>query len=135
MSVSPMNCSLSVWSGVLRKCRVCDIKLPSGKSKYCDYDCEEYWKSQHRYKLARAIAITLSHLYCGCKTTHPVCQMCMRCQPEFEILGRSLTVDHISPRRGRTASFSCMHHIDNLQVLCGGTKDSCHSIKTRTEDR
>lgn len=135
MSVSPLRCVLSLWEGDQNRCRVCNQPNSGDNPKYCEDNCKSYWLGNHRYKQARLNAIRLSKLACLCRGfPHPVCAMCNRCEPDFLEMGRLLTVDHIKPRNGRTAQFSCMHHVSNLQVLCGGTVDSCHEKKTREED-
>lgn len=134
MSVNPLNCPLSSWEGDSCRCRVCNCLLPENRSRYCSGECLTYWRTEHRYYLSRQMAISRATEDCSClKGPHPVCASCGLCEGIFSILGRVLTVDHLVPRMGETARFGCLHHTQNLQVLCDGP-GGCHRRKTKLDE-
>lgn len=132
------NCPYSRWGGREGFCRWCDKKLPRNwRTVWCSRDCEKGFDLQHEFASTRVIVRDAARSECRCKpesferrlpdpetgilvtgepmAQHPVCQECQKCADE---LGKPLEVNHIVPRIGNTDPYSCLHHVDNLEVLC-----------------
>ena len=135
MSVNPLNCVLSSWSGNDDECRWCSVKLQEYQKRWCSGECLETWRLHHRYFLARQLAVKKSRRKCAClrdigETKHSHCARCGLCEARVHLRGDMMTCDHIIPRRGDKSRFSCKHHQDNLQILCS----TCHNIKSKEDD-
>jgi 5-methylcytosine-specific restriction endonuclease McrA len=90
---------------------------------------------QHRYFLARQLAVKLARGRCNCvrkdhETRHALCANCGLCESIIKLRGGILTCDHIIPRQGDKSRFSCRHHQTNLQILCS----ACHADKTKIDE-
>jgi 5-methylcytosine-specific restriction endonuclease McrA len=136
MSVNPLNCSLSVWDGEDTNCRWCNSKLEEVQKRWCCGGCLEAWRLQHRYFLARQLAVKLSRRKCRCvrsdnEPRHMHCAGCGSCEAIVALRGMIMTCDHIIPRRGDKSRFSCKHHQTNLQMLC----ESCHNKKSKEDEQ
>lgn len=136
MTVNPLHCSLSVWTGLEGYCRWCDVELEPYQKRWCSGKCLEAWRLQHRYFLARQFVMKLSKGKCSCvransEPRHVVCSHCGACEAVIALRGDILTCDHIVPRQGDKSRFSCKHHISNLQILCS----TCHDIKSKLDEQ
>ena len=132
------TCPYSRWNGNENHCRWCDKKLPRGwRTYWCCIDCEKGFYMQHEFSSTRVIVRDASRGGCECPDSafersskdpdtgetlhaadyaaHTVCTDCNRCA---EAMGRPLEVNHIIPRIGNKDPYSCLHHTDNLEVLC-----------------
>ena len=135
MSVNPLNCSLSVWTGLEGYCRWCNCLLDINQKRWCSGKCLERWRLQHRYFLARQFVMKLARGKCRCirahnEQRHVVCTRCEVCEAVVRLRGGIMTCDHIMPRFGDKAKFSCKHHLDNLQILC----NVCHDVKSKNDE-
>ncbi len=135
MSVNPLNCSLSSWDGNENNCRYCNSELEVNKRRWCSGECLNTWRLHHRYFLSRQRAIKLARRKCSClrasnEPRHIHCADCGLCESIIILKGNIITCDHIIPRNGNKSKFSCLHHVDNLQILCS----SCHQKKTTKEE-
>ena len=132
------TCPYSKWAGREGFCKWCDKKLPRNwRTVWCGKDCEKGFNLQHEFASTRVIVRDASRGECQCKpavfekrlldaetgilvsgepmVAHTVCQECQKCA---EQLGNPLEVNHIIPRIGNKDPYSCLHHTDNLEVLC-----------------
>jgi len=135
MTVNPLNCSLSQWSGIDDECRWCSSKLDAVQKRWCSGTCLNTWRLHHRYFLARQLALKRSRRKCMCHRPengqrHSCCASCGRCEVVVRLRGDEITCDHIIPRRGDKSRFSCKHHPDNLQILCS----TCHNTKSKEDE-
>jgi 5-methylcytosine-specific restriction endonuclease McrA len=135
MTVNPLNCVLSSWSGNDDECRWCSTELDPVQRRWCSGSCLEAWRLHHRYFLARQLVLKLSRGKCNCVRTdseqrHSRCASCGLCESVVQLRGDQMTCDHIIPRRGDKSRFSCKHHPDNLQILCS----RCHNIKSKEDE-
>jgi 5-methylcytosine-specific restriction endonuclease McrA len=136
VSVNPLTCSLSAWTGLEGYCRWCNVEIEDGhKRRWCSGNCLESWRLQHRYFLARQFVMKLARGKCNCirsydEQRHVLCADCGACESVVALRGEIMTCDHIIPRNGDKSKFSCKHHISNLQILCSG----CHRVKSETDE-
>lgn len=136
MTVNPLHCSLSVWSGLEGYCRWCNKYLENPKQKrWCSGQCLESWRLHHRYFLARQFVMKLARGRCSCvrannEPRHVLCAHCGACESVVALRGGIMTCDHIIPRQGDKSRFSCKHHLDNLQILCF----DCHNLKSKDDE-
>lgn len=134
MTVNPLHCSLSSWTGLEGYCRWCNEEIPDGyshKRKWCSGKCLTNWKLHHRYFLARQFVMKLARGRCSCvralnEERHILCSQCGLCESVVRLRGEIMTCDHVIPRFGNKSKFSCIHHVNNLQVLCS----YCHTQKS-----
>lgn len=135
MAVNPLKCVLSSWSGNDDECRWCSSVLELNQKRWCSGECLNTWRLHHRYFFARQLAIRKSRRKCDCiradgEVRHSTCAHCGSCEAVVHLRGGIITCDHIIPRRGNKSRFSCMHHPDNLQILCS----FCHQKKSEQDD-
>lgn len=135
MTVNPLHCSLSVWTGLEGYCRWCDKELDAKQKRWCSGNCLEAWRLQHRYFLARQLVMKLARGKCLCikplnEQRHVLCASCGACEAVVRLRGGIMTCDHILPRFGNKAKFGCMHHVSNLQILC----NRCHDKKSAEDE-
>jgi 5-methylcytosine-specific restriction endonuclease McrA len=136
MTVNPLHCTLSRWTGADDECRWCSSVLLPEQKRWCSGKCLETWRLQHRYYLARQLAVKLAKGKCDCvrkvnEERHIICANCNLCESRILLRGGSITCDHIVPRRGDKSRFSCKHHQTNLQILCS----QCHDQKSRMDEK
>lgn len=135
MTVNPLHCELSRWSGNDNECRWCSSILEPKQKRWCSGSCLETWRLHHRYFLSRQLAVKLSRRKCSCvrpanEPRHTSCAHCGLCEVVVRLRGDIMTCDHIAPRRGDKSRFSCKHHPSNLQMLCS----SCHDKKSAEDE-
>lgn len=135
MTVNPLHCVLSNWQGNDDCCRWCNNQLEVFQKRWCSGLCLETWRLHHRYFLARQAAVKKSRGRCNCARSknelrHMRCASCGLCEAVVKLRGDEMTCDHIMPRRGNKSRFSCLHHLENLQMLCS----SCHSDKSAIDE-
>ena len=134
MAVNPLNCVLSSWTGADDECRWCSSLLLPEQKRWCSGKCLESWRLQHRYYLARQFVMKLARGVCNCvrahgEQRHAICERCGLCEAVVALRGEIMTCDHIVPRFGDKARFSCKHHLENLQILCS----YCHDVKSQED--
>ncbi len=135
-------------------CLRCGDPLPPRHRKWCSRACMDWWHSNHRYMVARGIALKRAEVFeiPRCRDTHGrykttrlhqhslgfACANCGGLYPARERNARrsntvSVQVNHIVPALGVHAALSCLHHQENLEVLC----TPCHKSVTaaQTQDR
>lgn len=100
------QCSLTVWSGDEGKCQVCDNVIVEGRrTVYCSKKCSLWWERNHVWRKARVNARRKGKY---------ACSVCGETKATTKI-----EVDHRQPINGVNYNIpSCIHHEDNLQVLC-----------------
>lgn len=138
MTVNPLHCSLSSWTGMKGYCRWCDSLIEddiSHKRKWCSGKCLQLWRLHHRYFLARQFVMVLARGKCSCvrahnEQRHVLCALCGLCEAVVRLRGEIMTCDHIVPRFGDKSKFSCKHHLENLQILCS----YCHQQKSEMDE-
>lgn len=135
MTVNPLLCTLSSWTGNNDECRWCSRTLDPKQKRWCSGSCLDTWRLHHRYFFARQLAVKLSRRKCSCvrrkgEPRHSCCAACGLCESIVKLRGGIMTCDHIIPRRGDKSRFSCKHHQDNLQILCS----NCHANKTKEDE-
>ena len=136
MTVNPLHCSLSIWTGLEGYCRWCDKQLQAVQKRWCSGECLMAWRLQHRYFLARQFVMKLARGKCLCVRTdneprHVICAGCGGCEAVIALRGSIMTCDHIIPRNGDKSRFSCKHHVSNLQILCS----TCHDKKSKLDEQ
>ncbi len=115
-------------------CRNCGVAPSGRRTRYCSNECRWTFESNHFWNAARFAAIdrhsifaidARSYIVDGIRfyrRTATICFRCgERCVPE---------VNHIVPLNGDRPSFGCMHHRENLNVLC----HACH-LQVTAEQR
>jgi len=132
--VDPEQCTLSLWDGDPERCRWCNVILGPKRRVWHDGSCMNIFREQHRYTQARRLCVRKSKGWCPCDRPkgshrHPVCAHCGLCEPVLLLSGLRLECNHIIPRLGNKSSFSCLHHSDNLQMLC----TPCHQAETNLQ--
>ena len=71
--------------------------------------CVQRWRENHQWGYARPAALKRDGHQCvrdGCDVGG------------WKLQGLLVEVHHVLPRRGDTATLSCLHHLDNLETLC-----------------
>jgi hypothetical protein len=137
------KCGLSSWTGSASRCHWCNAQLTGRQRSWCSPKCYRVFTANHRYSSARSLCRRSARSKCGCPPesfivrshsragtlvtrrapAHATCVVCGKCEVE---LGSQLECNHIVPRLGVRASYSCMHHQDNLEMVC----HSDHAVKT-----
>jgi hypothetical protein len=105
-------CPLSRWQGDAAACRWCNRMLPQRAGKWCTARCRIDAEQNHIYNLARDAALTRD----GHRCTWPGCAV----EATYE---RAIETNHIELARGRHDQPGCIHHLDNLESLCGPHHD------------
>lgn len=105
-------CLLSAWNGDPGACRWCDRPLPRRAKRYCRAQCRITARTNHEFPLARDAALerdehTCVRPRCGAVATYE----------------RALEVNHIEMAHGRHDQPGCIHHLTNLESLCGRHHD------------
>lgn len=118
--VLAQSCSLSKWKGKIDKCRRCDRQLTGRSKKYCTKRCARIWAQNHFYRKARVESRRRARSTCSCPNvrSHIKCSICGICEGKALKLGHKMECDHITPRNGDQSSYLCLHHQDNLRMLC-----------------
>lgn len=132
--VDPIACSLSAWAGDLDRCRWCNETLGPRRRVWHDGSCMKMFREQHRYTQARRWCLRKAKGKCLClrpkgSHRHAVCAHCGTCETVLLEQGLKLECNHIKPRLGDKSSFSCLHHHDNLEMLCS----PCHLAETNLQ--
>jgi 5-methylcytosine-specific restriction endonuclease McrA len=132
--VDPKLCTLSAWQGDEDRCRWCNELLGPRRRVWHDGACMKIFREQHRYTQARRWCHRTSKGVCPCARPkgahrHSVCAHCGLCEPVLIERGLALECNHIIPRLGDKSSFSCLHHHENLEMLCS----DCHKAETNLQ--
>lgn len=93
-------CAGPGWEPHSGVCGACGATLQGRSKWFCNEECARYWRANHWWSAARAVAIQHQ-------------KRCCRCGYQKE-----LEVNHITPRNGAGYETSCAHHQDGLEVLC-----------------
>jgi Fe2+ or Zn2+ uptake regulation protein len=97
-------------------CDWCGKKLKGKQRRWCSRNCEGHHKANHQFTRGKQALKKAAAWY-----------YCERCGK----LTQQVDVDHIKPANGTHRSWSCLHHHDNLRILC---KD-CHKPITARQAR
>jgi len=101
-------CPLSAWTGDPAACRWCNGLLPERATRWCTARCRIRAEQNHVYRLARDAALERDGHRCTRR----------RCGAGSN-LDRAVETNHIVLARGRHDQPGCIHHLDNLESLCG----------------
>jgi len=95
-------------------CDWCGKKLIGQRKRWCSTNCNGAYKANHRFTRAKEALKKAAAWYaceiCGTWTQTP-------------------DVDHIVPADGAHRNWSCIHHQNNLQILC----KECHKPRTAAQ--
>lgn len=132
--VDPQQCVLSLWQGDESRCRWCNEPLGPRRRVWHDGSCMKIFREHHRYTQARRWCLRTSKGTCSCvrpkgSHRHAVCAHCGTCEAVLVEQGLRLECNHKVPRLGDKSSFSCLHHHDNLEMLC----NPCHLAETNLQ--
>jgi hypothetical protein len=105
-------CPLSRWQGDPMACRWCNGMLPARADRWCNARCRIAAEQNHVYRLARDAALERDGHAC----TRPGCGA-------VATLDRAIETNHIELARGRHNQPGCIHHLANLESLCGRHHD------------
>lgn len=150
-----LACTASLWRGDGELCRWCNAE-PARQRGFCSRECRSEMLANHVYNRAKAAVREASRGPCrhsSIKTTaqgayfdplssrvvlmryptpHARCRHCDRCEEELVSRGLELTCNHIRPRFGiSTADNHCIHHQDNLEMLCSPEHGRLTMIQNR----
>lgn len=115
-------------------CRQCGVELPRHLA-YCSETCMKEFDANHFWRAARPAAIKASQPFgpaLECTWGHYGYRawrgstFCAKCGREH-----ADEVHHKMPMNGQRDTFSCLHHQENLEVLC----HACHVAATREQRR
>lgn len=111
-------------SGGKRKktCMRCSSALPPRRIKWCSNKCSNWWFDNHWYFKARRKVVLKARVLDKRKVLGYTCAIC-------NTLVQIIEVDHIIRAMGTHNILSCLHHQDNLRVLC----IPCHRIITKEQ--
>lgn len=122
-----IECHLSAWTGTQGNCQWCDTSIPetSRRTVWCSNKCRLSFDRNHIWRNARSAAK---------RRDKYTCVQCGKHKNEV-----SIEVNHIVPLVGKGYAPSCMHHQDNLEVLChedhlAVTKQQMSDRKNKTLD-
>jgi hypothetical protein len=107
-----LGCPLSRWQGDPMACRWCNGLLPARATRWCAARCRITATTNHDYRLAHDAALERDRFTCtraGCGAT-----------ASFD---RAIETNHIELARGRHDQPGCIHHLSNLESLCGRHHD------------
>jgi hypothetical protein len=105
-------CPLSTWQGDPMACRWCNRLLPARATRWCAAQCRITATTNHDYRLAHDAALARD----GFRCTRPGCGA-------TATLDRAIETNHIELARGRHDQPGCIHHLENLESLCGRHHD------------
>lgn len=113
-------CTLSKWTGEPERCRRCNRQLTGRSRKYCTKRCVRLWAQNHWYRKARVACRQRFRVKCGCPNvrSHIACAKCGTCEGQLKEMALWLECNHIKPKNGDDAVYSCVHHQENLEMLC-----------------
>ena len=106
----PSSCTLAHDTG----CVACGKALTGKQKKYCSKQCNWWYRANHMFTRAKDKLRKAEAWY-----------YCAQCGT----LSQDVHVDHINPAKGQHGRWSCIHHIDNLRILC----IPCHKAHTRQQ--
>lgn len=102
------QCTLSTWRGDEARCRWCDRWLRGSRTRFCSLDCKSEAIANHAWATAKTRARQRDRACTRCGTT------------------RRLHVHHRVPCDG-VRTFSCHHHLTNLETLCSACHAEAHN--------
>lgn len=105
-------CPLSRWQGDPKACRWCNRMLPQRATRWCTAQCRITAETNHIYSEARDAALQRD----GHRCTRPGCGA-------GATFDRAVETNHIELARGRHNQPGCIHHLSNLESLCGRHHD------------
>lgn len=133
-------------------CFRCGKALPPRRRIWCSTACMDWWHSNHRYTVARRLALARSEVFAipRCREIHgrstksrlhrhSLGYACAHCGGLFPARqsrarkeqGPAVQVNHIIQALGLHGSLDCVHHQENLEVLC----EPCHRLVTNAQAR
>ena len=131
-------------------CLRCGLPLPPRRRKWCSKQCLDWWHGNHRFMIARQLAIRRAEVFeiPRCRDTHGryktnrlhqhslgfACGHCggifpARRSRALRANVPSVQVNHIQPALGLHGALDCVHHQENLEVLC----EPCHRSVTAAQ--
>lgn len=123
------RCGLSAWVGDVGCCRWCNRVLCGRQRRWCCSECAVEGQVAHWFGAARARRLVEVGFVCErCGFVGGGGVVRFRRGVPF-VVGGGLEVNHRVPCLGLHDRWSCLHHQDNLEVLCPG----CHREVTRSQ--
>ncbi len=115
-------------SNPARPCTGCGVPIGKGRFRWCSPACMDMWSLNHRYAQARHEALRCAEVF-AIDGSHRwrvgyACRFC-------DAVTMDVEVDHIIAANGSHGQDSCLHHQENLRVLCR----PCHRQRTREQRR
>jgi 5-methylcytosine-specific restriction endonuclease McrA len=131
-------------------CLRCGAPLPRRRRKWCSNECMNWWHENHRFMVAREFALRRAEVFAipRCREDHGryktarlhkhslgfACSQCGAILPARQRKARRaglpyVQVNHIVPALGLHGALDCVHHQENLEVLC----TPCHRAVTRAQ--
>jgi hypothetical protein len=131
-------CPLSRWRGDESRCRWCDAPVREAGSMWCSTHCEDDYRRNHWWDLARLTALARDGercVWCGRgPATITEGKLVLRALVPFGSVDTprlwqseawqrfevdcTVEVQHIQPRHGMGYGAGCHHHLDGLMTLC-----------------
>lgn len=120
------------------RCAWCGDELPKRRRTWCSDRCADTFWNNHWWSLARRAARRRDKYACtrcGKKAPKRPSRARFPKEAEYKAAMRSyrkarkverLEVNHIEQALGRHRQLSCIHHLANLETLCG----DCHKVHT-----
>lgn len=125
-----MKCPAMLWLSGRRGCDGCGKPLSKRAHRWCVGNCADLYWQNHRYTLARQACLARSvarFKRLSARRLVPTHWRCAKCGAHT----KHPEVNHIQPALGRHSAESCIHHQENLEVLC----HDCHVGETRRQRR
>ena len=102
-------------------CRRCGSELTGRRTTWCSDECGSWWFNNHWFNYAKGGVADRRKVEGSWRWT---CELCETVVVSYEI-------DHIERARGRHNVASCVHHQENLRLLC----KPCHRAVTAAQRR
>ena len=120
-------------------CGRCGAALSGRRTKWCSDECSDWFWRNHRFTNARFEALATASVYRLATADATWCRYCPS-GPHGHLAGhvcalcealKGAEVDQVERARGRHGELSCIHHQENLRVLCR----DCHKAVTAQQRR
>lgn len=115
-----MTCEVMLWWSIPGRCDGCGKPLVGRQQRWCGDGCDDIYWENHRWTRAREAAKARNVArYEGRFPSHWRCCRC-GCHTRYP------EVNHLRQALGAHDQESCLHHQENLEVLC----HDCHLVET-----